>query len=116
MALTYEEAKNRIEAGMAILKKVGLQSAGFVAPAWLLNRDGTRKTKGQEGLPPQGRPLPDDAHEIEDLQAENARLGNEIAALRSDPRAIERLAREELGLARPGETVFLVGEGGSALP
>jgi predicted deacetylase len=39
-ALTYEEAKNRIEAGMAILKNAGLQSTGFVAPAWLLNREG----------------------------------------------------------------------------
>jgi cell division protein FtsB len=56
------------------------------------------------------------AHEIEDLQAENARLATEIAALRSDPRAIERLAREELGLARPGETVFLVREPGPATP
>jgi cell division protein FtsB len=50
------------------------------------------------------------AREISDLQAENARLAAEIAALRSDPRAIERLAREELGLVRPGETVFLVRE------
>jgi cell division protein FtsB len=56
------------------------------------------------------------AHEIEDLQAENARLATEIAALRSDPRAIERLAREELGLARPGETVFLVREPGPVTP
>jgi cell division protein FtsB len=56
------------------------------------------------------------AREIEDLEAENARLGKEIAALRSDPRSIERLAREELGLARPGETVFLVREGGPTAP
>ena len=56
------------------------------------------------------------AHEIEDLEAESARLARQIAALRSDPRAIERLAREELGLARPGETVFLVRESGSPLP
>ena len=48
------------------------------------------------------------AGEIEELQAENARLAAEIAALRSDPRAIERLAREELGLVRAGETVFLI--------
>jgi cell division protein FtsB len=48
--------------------------------------------------------------EIEDLRAQNASLAVEIAALRSDPRAIERLAREELGLARPGETVFLIRE------
>jgi cell division protein FtsB len=48
------------------------------------------------------------AQEIEALQAENASLATEIAALRSDPRAIERVAREELGMLRPGETVFLV--------
>jgi cell division protein FtsB len=48
--------------------------------------------------------------EIEDLRAENGRLAAEISALKTDPRAIERLAREELGLARPGETVFLIPE------
>ncbi len=48
------------------------------------------------------------AGEIDELRAENGRLAAEIAALRSDPRAIERVAREELGLARAGETVFLV--------
>jgi cell division protein FtsB len=50
------------------------------------------------------------------LEAENARLAQEIAALRSDPRAIERLAREELGLVRPGETVFLVRDPGPTAP
>jgi cell division protein FtsB len=48
--------------------------------------------------------------EIELLRSENARLAFEIAALKSDPRAYERIAREELGLARPGETVFLLRE------
>ena len=48
------------------------------------------------------------ARQIEALRMENQRLAVEITALRSDPRAIERLAREELGLARPGETVFLI--------
>lgn len=56
------------------------------------------------------------AHEIEELKAENAQLAAEIAALRSDPRAIERIAREELGLVRPGETVFLVRDPGPANP
>lgn len=46
--------------------------------------------------------------ELEELRSENAHLAEQIQALRSDPRAIERLAREELGLARPGETLFLV--------
>ena len=38
------------------------------------------------------------------------RLAAEIADLRTSPRAIERLAREQLGLARPDETVFLIRE------
>jgi cell division protein FtsB len=48
--------------------------------------------------------------ELETLRAENTRLSSEIAALRTSPRAIERLAREELGLARPDEAVFLIRE------
>lgn len=48
--------------------------------------------------------------EIEELGAENGRLAAEIAALRRDPRAIEKLAREQLGLARAGEVVFLIRE------
>jgi cell division protein FtsB len=44
----------------------------------------------------------------ESLRLENSRLAAEIAALRRDPRAVERIAREELGLARPGETVFVI--------
>ncbi len=48
--------------------------------------------------------------EIQDLRAENARLSSEVSALRSSPQAIERLAREQLGLARPDEVVFLLRE------
>lgn len=46
--------------------------------------------------------------EIQDLRAHNGRLAEEIRALRTDPRAIERIARENLGLAREGEVVFLI--------
>ena len=52
--------------------------------------------------------------ELEGLRGENARLAAECEALRGSPRAIERLAREELGLARPDETVFLIREEGEA--
>jgi cell division protein FtsB len=48
--------------------------------------------------------------ELDNLRAENARLSAEINDLRTSPRAIERLAREELGFARPDETVFLIRE------
>lgn len=50
------------------------------------------------------------AREIEELRAENQGLASEIVALKSDPDSIEHLAREQLGLARPGETVFLIRE------
>ena len=48
------------------------------------------------------------AREVEQLEGENVRLGGEIRALKSDPRAVEKIAREELGLARPEEKVFLI--------
>ncbi len=44
--------------------------------------------------------------EIQQLDQENARLAEEVKALKNDPRIIERIAREEMGLARPGELVF----------
>jgi len=46
--------------------------------------------------------------EIESLKAENAGLVEEILELRDSPEPIERLAREELGLAAPDETVFII--------
>ena len=39
---------------------------------------------------------------------ENARLREEIRLLRDDPKRIEAVAREELGLMREGEVVFIV--------
>jgi cell division protein FtsB len=48
------------------------------------------------------------AREIDELREENRRLAQEIQELQKDPRAIERLAREQLGLARPGERVFVI--------
>jgi len=54
------------------------------------------------------------AKEIEQLKADNSRLAADIGALRRDPAAIERIAREELGLVRPGETVFVIREETSA--
>ncbi len=49
--------------------------------------------------------------QVGELRALNARLSEEVRALRSDERAIERLAREQLGWAGPDETVFLVTPG-----
>jgi cell division protein FtsB len=47
---------------------------------------------------------------IERLKGENARLRDEARRLRSDPATIEALARQELGLIRPGEMLFIIKE------
>ncbi|HEV2394225.1 MAG TPA: septum formation initiator family protein [Verrucomicrobiae bacterium] len=44
--------------------------------------------------------------EIQKEEAAGKGLKGSIEALRHDPKAIERLARERLGYAKPGETVF----------
>lgn len=43
--------------------------------------------------------------QIEQEQETARRLKASLEALRQDPRTIERLAREKLGYAKPGETV-----------
>jgi cell division protein FtsB len=44
--------------------------------------------------------------QIGKINAENKSLSNEVNALKTDPKAIERIAREDMGLARPGEIIY----------
>jgi cell division protein FtsB len=44
--------------------------------------------------------------EIDRLNHENQALAQQVNALKTDPEAIERVAREEMGLAKPGELIF----------
>ena len=55
--------------------------------------------------------------EVASLQAENDALLADVHALKTNPFRIESIAREQLGLARPGEIIFLFpsGEGSSSL-
>jgi cell division protein FtsB len=48
--------------------------------------------------------------EIAKQEAENKQLHEEIKALRFDPATIEKLAREELKLVKPGEIVLVTPE------
>lgn len=50
------------------------------------------------------------ASEVQALRDENIDLKRQIQELRSDPSAIERIAREELGYSRPGEITFVFRE------
>jgi len=45
---------------------------------------------------------------IDRLRAENTRLREDARRLRSDPSTIEALARQELGLIKPGEVLFII--------
>ncbi len=44
--------------------------------------------------------------EIEQLAASDAALAEEVRQFRTDPSKVESIAREELGLVKPGETVY----------
>jgi cell division protein FtsB len=47
--------------------------------------------------------------QIQKQEEANKKLRNAIDALRYDPKAVERLAREKFGYAKPGETVIRFG-------
>jgi len=46
--------------------------------------------------------------DITRLNDENRELSEQVTALKTDPRTIEQIARDEMGLARPGEMIFKV--------
>ena len=48
--------------------------------------------------------------ELDGIEVHNQHLLEEIRALKSSPLAVEKLAREQLGLARPEEIILLIRE------
>jgi cell division protein FtsB len=80
---------------MAIL----VVAVAFV-PAMMLAPTGLPRLRGLE------RELADVESENQDLRREIGRLQREVQHLRDDPAAIERIARDELGLVRKSEVVF----------
>jgi cell division protein FtsB len=45
---------------------------------------------------------------IDGLQAENARLRDEIDSVKKSTYAVERIAREDLGMSKKGEVVYML--------
>lgn len=45
---------------------------------------------------------------LDQLSKENEALEQEVKDLKSDPRLIEKIARDDLGLARPGEVIIRI--------
>ena len=46
--------------------------------------------------------------QIVKMNDQNKTLTDQVSSLKSDPKSIERIAREEMGLARPGEMIFKI--------
>jgi cell division protein FtsB len=59
----------------------------------------------------QRRQLANAREEVAQLETDNKRLEAEVVALKNDPRALEKIAREELNLVRPGEVVLVLPDG-----
>ena len=57
-----------------------------------------------------GRQYEQELAALEAVRQENAALRERIRRLKDDPSAIESIAREELGLIRPGELLFIIRE------
>jgi cell division protein FtsB len=82
--------------------------AAAIAGLWVLSAldpDGLRKARRNEAEADRlGR-------DNEALEQRVMRLRREVKALRGDPAALERAAREELGYVKPGEIVYKLDEG-----
>jgi cell division protein FtsB len=48
--------------------------------------------------------------EVRRLQEENQRLEKRIELLKSDPKTVESIARDQMGMARPGERIYTLPE------
>jgi cell division protein FtsL len=74
---------------------------------------------GQNGylaLRKQQKELQELQQKIQQLQQQNEQLDKENRALKSDPAAIERLAREQMHLAKPGEKIYTLPDKAPANP
>ena len=54
--------------------------------------------------------------DLDQLNKENLQLEQEVRELKTDPRKIEKIARDELGLAKPGEVIIKIPRAQQLLP
>jgi cell division protein FtsB len=92
----------------AVIVRIALAVFGLLTVAMLLLA--VFNDKGAIEVHAQARKLSATESEIGKIDNENKQLAEEIRALRSDPNAIEKLAREELKLVKPGEIVLVTPE------
>jgi cell division protein FtsB len=75
-------------------------------PVLILKPEGLPRMRGLE------KELADVTSENADMRRDIVRLRADVDALRDDPRAVERIGRDQLGLLRKSEIVFHFGRVG----
>jgi cell division protein FtsB len=88
-----------------IINRIALVVFGVLAAATLLL--GIFNDKGLLQVRAQTQKLKTIESDVTAIEAQNKALTEEIRALRTDPTTIEKLAREELKLVKPGEVVLV---------
>jgi cell division protein FtsB len=91
-----------------VIVRIALGVFGLLTVAMLLLA--VFNEKGAIEVHDQARKLSAIESEVGKLDSENKQITAEIQALRSDPNTIEKLAREELKLVKPGEIVLVTPE------
>ena len=92
----------------AFIVRIALGVFGLLTVAMLLLA--VFNEKGAIEVNAQAKKLRTIESEISKVDNENKQLTSDIQALRSDPNTIEKLAREELKLVKPGEIVLVTPE------
>jgi cell division protein FtsB len=91
--------------GKGIQNRIALVVFSVLAAGTLLL--GIFNDKGLLQVRTQSQKVRDMQADIQKIEQDNKALSEEIQALRTDPAMIEKLAREELKLVKPGEVVLL---------
>jgi cell division protein FtsB len=91
-----------------VIVRIALAVCGLLTFAMLLLA--VFNDKGLLEVRAQAKKLSAIESEIGKLDSENKQLTSEIQSLRSDPNTIEKFAREELKLVKPGEIVLVTPE------
>jgi cell division protein FtsB len=91
-----------------VIVRIALGVFGLLTVAMLLLA--VFNDKGSLQVRAQAKKLGAIENEISNLDSENKQLSTDIQALRNDPATIEKFAREELKLVKPGEIVVVTPE------
>jgi cell division protein FtsB len=88
------------------MKKLGIRQIILIASIGFVGVDSLFLSKGIPNILRLKRKLDNIDLRIEEIKEENTALQATIEKLRSDPLAIETIAREELGMAQPDEIIY----------